>query len=256
MKPNKRPIKCSTPLLTLGALLPFFYLLLLSISHDWFFPDLLPRRLHFELWLKLIQGKMKLGSSFLLSTFISSLVAALATCFGFLTGKYLHHRSNSLFFLAYAPYVLSPVIMGVCLIHLYLKLGLMGNIKGVILAQLSFAFAYSLILFRSFWNANILAMEELVYTLGGNVWQAYRTVLIPMAKPLLLLCYFQTFLLSWFQYGLTLLIGAGKVQTLPLKVYDYIFEANVYYAALASCLLVLPPIFLLWANKKYLLKRI
>jgi len=53
---------------------------------------------------------------------------------------------------------------------------------------------------------------------------------------MLLLCFFQTFLLSWFQYGLTMLVGGGQVKTLPLKVYDFVWEANVFYAALASCL--------------------
>ncbi len=68
---------------------------------------------------------------------------------------------------------------------------------------------------------------------------------------MLLICFFQTFLISWFQYGLTLLIGAGKVQTLPIKVYDYVNEANIFYAAMASCLLILPPAALLWVNKRF-----
>ena len=59
-----------------------------------------------------------------------------------------------------------------------------------------------------------------------------------------MVCFFQTFLISWFQYGLTLLVGSGKVETLPLKVYDYVSEANLGYAAVAGCLLVLPPVLL------------
>ncbi len=98
-------------------------------------------------------------------------------------------------------------------------------------------------------------MEQLVQTLGGNRWQSYRRVLLPMAQGLLLVCFFQTFLISWFEYGLTTLIGVGKVQTLTLKVFQYINEANFYNAALSSSLLVLPPIILLYFNKKYLFKK-
>jgi len=48
----------------------------------------------------------------------------------------------------------------------------------------------------------------------------------------------------------------GQVKTLTLKVYDYVGEANVFYAALASCLLIFPPALLLWANKRFLFKAV
>lgn len=95
------------------------------------------------------------------------------------------------------------------------------------------------------------SMEQLVATLGGNTWQTYIKVLLPVAKGALLVCFFQTFLISWFEYGLTTIIGVGKVQTLTVKVFQYISEANIFYAALASCLLVAPPIVLLWINKRF-----
>ena len=76
----------------------------------------------------------------------------------------------------------------------------------------------------------------------------------PAALPLLRVCFFQTFLISWAQYGLTLMIGAGKVRTLPLRVYDYLLEADPAYAALASLFLILPPCALLWLERRVLLK--
>lgn len=68
------------------------------------------------------------------------------------------------------------------------------------------------------------------------------------------MCFFQAFLISWFEYGLTTLIGIGKVQTLTVKVFQYIGEANIFHAALASLLLALPPAGLLWVNKQVLFK--
>jgi putative spermidine/putrescine transport system permease protein len=77
-------------------------------------------------------------------------------------------------------------------------------------------------------------------------------VLLPLSREVLQLGFLQTFLLSWFQYGLTLLIGAGKVQTLTLRVYSLVGEANPAYAAVASCLLVAPPAVLLLLNRRLL----
>jgi putative spermidine/putrescine transport system permease protein len=48
----------------------------------------------------------------------------------------------------------------------------------------------------------------------------------------------------------------GRVQPLPVKVYGYIGEANPFLAALSSCLLVFPPLVLLWANKRILYREV
>ena len=175
-----------------------------------------------------------------------------------MTGKYIayHKNKKALLFLAYIPYVMSPVILGTCLMYLYIKGNLTGNVAGVVLSQIMFAYGYSIVFFSAFWNTRIRALEELVYTLGGTVFQAYRRVLLPISRNALVISFFQTFLISWFQYGLTILIGSGKVQTLPVKVYEYIGEANMFYAAMASCLLILPPAFLLWINKRFVFKTI
>ena len=235
------------------CLFPFLYLFILSLVKDWSFPSLLPSAFTLDTWLSLVQGSAGLGTSFLLSCFISIVVALLSTVAGFITGKYIaYHRYRAGFlFLAYVPFIMSPVILGTCLMYLYIKAELVGSVLGVIIAQTMFAYGFSIVFFSAFWNKEIKGLEDLAYTLGGSTWQAYRKVLLPISVGMLLICFFQTFLISWFQYGLTILIGSGKVQTLPLKVYDFINEANIYYAALASCLLVIPPAILLWVNKRF-----
>ena len=99
-------------------------------------------------------------------------------------------------------------------------------------------------------------LEALSYTLGGSRWQTFRKVLLPLSKNAMLLCFFQVFLISWFEYGLTNLIGVGKIKTLTVSVFNFINEANIFYAALACCLLVFPPMILLYINKRFIfLKR-
>jgi len=237
---------------------PFFYLIGLSLVTSWPYPSILPESYSFDLWARMLTGSGALISSFFLSLVISLIVAATSTSAGFMTGKYIayHKHKSLLLFLAYVPYIMSPVILGTCLMYLYIKGNLTGSTAGVILAQTMFAYGFSIVFFSAFWNHRIRALEDLVYTLGGSVAHAYKTVLLPISKNALLICFFQTFLISWFQYGLTLLIGSGKVQTLPIKVYEYVGEANIYYAALASCLLVIPPALLLWANKRFVFKTV
>ncbi|MEO0473865.1 MAG: hypothetical protein AAF206_29925, partial [Bacteroidota bacterium] len=198
-------------------------------------------------------GQSDLGKSLGLSLLISLTVASIATISGFFTSKWIAqstNRSNWLL-IAYFPYVLSPVIYAACVYYYFIVLGLSGNVWGVMLGQTMIAFPFAVILFGEYWNARLQSMEHLVYTLGGNARQALWQILIPLSKGMLLVCFFQTFLISWFEYGLTTLLGVGKVQTLTVRVFVYINEANPFLAAMAGVLLCVPPLILLWINKRF-----
>ncbi|MGD8428325.1 MAG: ABC transporter permease subunit, partial [Balneolaceae bacterium] len=233
------------------------YLLLLSVAGRWIFPSVFPDFLTLRRWDSLLSETNDLFGSLILSLIIALLVATISTFLGFFSSRHIaYHKSrSSLMRLSYFPFVLSPVIYAAVLYNYFIRLGLSGNILGVILGQLLIAYPYAVILFNGFWNNRMQDIEKLVQTLGGNRWQTYKRVLLPMAQGFLLVCFFQTFLISWFEYGLTTIIGVGKVQTLTLKVFQYINAANFYNAALCSSLLVIPPIILLYINKRYLFQR-
>lgn len=239
-------------------IIPFLVLLALSLGRNWLYPSVLPAVWTLENWRVLIAGNNDLSNSLVLSLTISLSMAAIVTLASFITSKHIAFSRwrEQWLLLAYAPYVFAPVILGACLQFFFLKFGLSGNIYGVLLAQLFITYPFGIILFSGFWNQQMRAMEQLVATLGGNTLQTYIKVLLPIAKGALLICFFQTFLISWFEYGLTVIIGVGKVQTLTVKVFQYVNEANIFYAALASCLLVVPPIILLWLNRKFIFTKV
>jgi putative spermidine/putrescine transport system permease protein len=234
------------------CLFPFAFIVMLSAGWSWSFPNVLPLRWTMAPWRAVFHGREAIGSTFLLSCALSAVVALIATAGSFLAARFIayHRHRRTLLILAYIPYVMSPVVLAVCLLYLYIRAGIDGTAAGVILAQTILAFSFGTIFFADFWNDEKLALEGLVATLGGTTPPLYRRVLLPLSRGPLLLCFFESFLISWFQYGTTLLIGEGRVQTLSLRVFAYVSEANPAYAALASCLLVIPPVLLLWVNKR------
>jgi putative spermidine/putrescine transport system permease protein len=256
-------MKTSLKSLILGGVVvlttfPFVYLVLLSLASEWRFPALLPGYFGLRNWETVLGSDSSLLESFFLSLLISLSVATSATLMAFFISRTVsfHPNKQRLTLLTYFPYILSPVVFASCLSFFFLKVGLFGTPAGVILAQFMVAFPYALIFFSSFWNERIRNYEDLVATLGGNRWQTFVKVLLPMAKGLILVCFFQTFLISWFEYGLTSIIGVGKVQTLTIKVFLFIKEANFYYGALSSCLLIFPPVGLLYLNKRYVFNKL
>ncbi len=240
-------------LLALVFYTPFAYILLLSLATNWRYPLLLPEAWSTETWQYIFKTDTSVGLSFILSIGLSSIVAFLATVFGFFTGKTIStHRFKNVFLtVTYFPYAFSPVVYAFCMNFLFIKLNLVGTPEGVILAQFIITFPFAMILFANHWSRELISLENVVLTLGGSPQQAFWRVVLPLSKNILLICFFQTFMISWFEYGLTSVIGLGKIQTLTIKTYQFIGESNIYFAALASCLLVFPPLVLLWLNRRF-----
>jgi putative spermidine/putrescine transport system permease protein len=243
-------------LLAAGALLPLLYLAVLTIADGWQAPRLLPEGVRFDRLSNVLSDSTGLLRSLLLSLLIGVLVAAASTALGFVTSRQLSYARHLRLWLllAYLPFAISPVVLATCLLFVFIKVHLSGTLLGVILAQVMLAYGFATILLLGLWNAHKQGLEQVARTLGASPRQVWLRVLIPASLPLLRVCFFQTFLISWAQYGLTLLIGNGKVRTLPLRVFEYALEADPAYAAVAGLLLIVPPLALLWIERRFVFK--
>jgi putative spermidine/putrescine transport system permease protein len=232
--------------------LPFLYLPLLSFATGWRFPALWPEGFSAENWGSALASGAGVGATLLRSVCLSGAVAAVVTVGGFLLGKTLaaHPHRARWQAMAYLPYAFSPVIYAYCLQFFFLKSNLSGSFTGVWVAQILLLLPFGVLFFSNYWDARLQNMEQLVRTLGGRARDVWQRVLIPVSKTALLTVFFQSFLLSWFDYGLTSVIGLGQVKTLSVQVWQYIGEANPFFAAIGSCLLVFPPVVLLMINKR------
>jgi len=239
--------------LLLLFMLPFGYLPLLSLATSWRFPALWPDGLTRTHWTDLSSSGGNWATSAATSLLLATGVGLASTLAGFLTARQLatHPRRRLWLILAYFPYAFSPVIYAHCLKFFFNVSDLSGTIPGVLLAQFILTYPFAILLFFNHFDHTLRAMESLTYTLGGSARAAFWRVLVPISRPVLLICFFQTFLISWFEYGLTAVIGLGQVRTLTIAVYQYIGEANAFVAALASCLVILPPLLLLWLNQRF-----
>jgi putative spermidine/putrescine transport system permease protein len=233
--------------------LPFGYLLVLSLASEWRFPDLLPASWTANHWTTIGSTGGNWIESALTSLLLAIAVACMATTAGFFTAQHLagHSWRRLWLILAYLPYTFSPVIYAHCIRFYFNVAGLSGTFSGVLLAQFMLTYPFAILLFFNHFDPSIRAMEALTYTLGGSRRAAFWRVLVPVSRTVLLICFFQVFLISWFEYGLTSVIGQGQVRTLTIAIYQYIGEANQYVAALASCLVCLPPLLLLWLNQRF-----
>lgn len=243
------------PLLLLVAvalLLPLAMLLYLSVLRQWAFPQLADVPWTGQQWATAWSAGGLVGSLGL-SLLLSGGLAVVATALGFVVSRQVmaHTRARLLLSLAYYPYLIAPVILGVMLQYYFIRLGISGTLTGVALAQFLFVFPYAVLFFAAFWTPRIRDMEGQALTLGASSRQVLRQVLLPAARPWMAICLFQCFLLSWFEYGMTQYVGIGKVGTLTVRTMQYIKEANPHLAAVAACMMLLPLLLFPLLNRQF-----
>ncbi len=239
-------------LLWIIGLLPVLFLLMLSLSEVWRFPDVVAKNFNINVFIAIVDNNTNLLATIGISLFISTVVSVFSVALGFYFSKTIayHEKKRLWSFLAYLPFVLSPVIYAACLNYFFVVAGLGGTVFGVMLAQFIIIFPFNIILFLSHWNIRMQSYAELVSTMGGSTRQTFWKVLVPVSIPVLFVALFQSFLISWFEFGLTYFIGTAQIQTLTIKVYQSIGEANIHLAAYSSLLLMIPPLILLFLNRR------
>jgi putative spermidine/putrescine transport system permease protein len=240
----------------LGAMLvlPLLLLLVLSLARVWRYPTLWPDSWQFDQWRLLFAHGSVLLNAALRSLLLALAVALVATGAGFVTSRVLARSACSAPWLALAllPAAIPPVIYALSLGQVYAALGLSGSYAGVLLAQMPFAYAYAVLLCRGYWTHDTLALGALAHALGARPAQIAWRVHGPLARGLLAVCLFQTALISWFDFALVRFIGAGQVETLALRVFDYLGAGDLRQASAAALLLLAPPCTALLVNPRLL----
>lgn len=237
--------------------LPVGLLVILSIGSDWAWPGVLPGKWTLDHWDSLNRGDRGMSSGLILSLILAVTTSILATTTGFLSARWIayHRRRSTWLMAAYSPYVISPILYAIWLHIFFVRADLAGTLGGVMTGQFLLAYPYAVIFFQGFWGTRTFDFEQLGSTLGCRFHQQVLYILLPMAKDMIAICLFQCFLISWFEFGLTSLIGVGKIKTLPILVYTFVQEANLHLAAVASLLLVMPVILISVANRHWILKK-
>lgn len=226
-----------------ALLAPYLLLIALSLGSGWTFPHLLPDRMDLGPVRRLMSDRDGMLHAIGTSLAMSIAVGMISTAGGLLIGRSIQRsRSPLLQFLMYVPFVVSPVVIGVCLYDLLVRLGLSGSLLGVVLSQSIVATSFAAVFFSEMWSESLNRRELLVRQLGGGAVDIWRHAVLPQLSNLLLICFVQAALYSWVDFGLVSILGSGQVPTVTTRVFAYIREASVNQAALSSLVLLAPPL--------------
>jgi putative spermidine/putrescine transport system permease protein len=240
--------------LALCLLLPLVPLAVWSVAQGWRFPDLLPQSLSGRAWAYVLSP----ASGVLAAVWTSLVVAGAATLIGLAVGLpagralglHSFRGKRLVICLLIAPALIPAIAVAPGLHGVFLRLGLTGSLGGVILAHLIPVIPYVTLILAAAFARFDTAQEDQARSLGARPWQVFRHVTFPALRPGLLTAALFAFLVSWAQYLLTLVIGAGRVQTLPLVLYSFAASGRNDLAGAIALLSALPGVVVLAATAR------
>ena len=255
-----RPVRIAAFIgILLGVLLPLVPLLFWSVSHGWWFPDLFPRELSTRAWSYVISPSSDVGEAFGNSMLISLLVCVLCILLGVPAGRalglYRFRAKRLVEFIILAPLIVPPlaVVMG---IHVFfIRSGLVDTLIGVVVSHLIPSLPYMIVVMKGVFTNYDPAYEQQARSLGAGKYQTLYRVTLPMIYPGILTGGLFVILISWSQYILTLLIGGGRVVTLPIMLFSFVGAGDNAMTGALSVLFLLPAGIILLLTSKFLTGR-
>ncbi|MFD2024629.1 ABC transporter permease [Promicromonospora aerolata] len=226
-------------------LVPFLPVLLWAFADRWPYPELAPTVWGMGGWLTATaQGAgPALGRSLLLGLTVS----AIATPLGAMAGRALARGQVPCGRLVTAillvPVAVPPFAVTMGLTTVALRLGVPGAVALVAVLVVA-AVPYTTYIMRAAYAGYDEGFEETARTLGAGRRHVLLRVHLPLVAPALAAAAFLAFLVGWSDYVVTLLIGAGRIVSLPL-ILGASASGNDPTIAVLALLAAIPPVLLL-----------
>ena len=255
MKPVSRNITSAVVIAT--VLLPFAVLAVWSFSTRWFYPQLWPEQWGLRAWHYIFgTAGAQIVAGLIQSMLVALATAALSLVIGVPAGRalglYEFKAKDTISVLLMLPVIVPPLCVAMGLHLWFIKLGLAETFIGVVLVHLTFCLPYSVFVMWGVFSNYNPEFENQARSLGANVRQTITKVMLPLTLPGIMVAGLFSFLLSWSQYLSTLIIGGGKITTLPILLFALMGSGDRPVAAAVSMVFVAPAFVALLFSARYL----
>lgn len=150
---------------------------------------------------------------------------------------------------------MAPGIALVLPLYMFFQtIGLLGTVWAVMISHTTFNLALVIYLMRNFFDDIPRALDEAALTDGATEWQVFWRVVLPLARPGIVVTAVLCFLFSWNEFLFALMIGGTNAQTLPAGFPGLVTPLGTYWGQLAAVSVVvsLPVLLLVWFVQKHL----
>jgi putative spermidine/putrescine transport system permease protein len=144
-----------------------------------------------------------------------------------------------LFNLFTAPLLLPTIVLGLAILIVFASFGLLATMRGLVFAHLVVTLPYALRILAVSLNTQDQTCEEAARTLGAKPLTVFFRVTVPMLMPGIVAAAALCFLVSFDEVVITLFLTGPRISTLPVELYNYVYNQADPLVAAASVLMIL-----------------
>ena len=245
----------------LAVFIIFFYgpllnMVMLAFADKYEVPHVLPEQLGFKWW-GYIFGQKSLVTS-MIQSFIIAIVTTLVSMVFCIPAAYsiarFKYKGRKLFMLSFLLTNAFPKLgIYTSVAVLFYKYGLMGTYPGVVIIHMINSMMFMVWLPASAFRSVHKQQEEAARDVGAGPIRTFFKVTLPMAMPGISVATLYTFLGSMEEAQGTMLVGMGRIQTMPVAMYGIILDSSaIQIGAVFAILLILPSIVMIFLMRRYI----
>ncbi|WP_406350354.1 carbohydrate ABC transporter permease [Streptomyces sp. NBC_00658] len=246
-------------LLTAVMLFPVYWMLNVSFTRDQDMrkspPDLIPVHGTLEGYRAVLDQQLPyLGTSLVIGLGTVVLTVALAAPAGYALAKLRPRGGGVLSFLFLVAQMIPGIIMAMGFYAIYLSLGLLQSVPGLIVADSTLAVPFAVLIFTAFMSGIPGELLQAAKTDGAGPVRTFWSIVLPMSRNAIVTVSLFAFLWSWsdFVFASTLASG-GAHEPITLGIYHYIGNNNQEWNAIMATAVVasLPAAVILVLAQRY-----
>ena len=236
-------------------IMPLVVLGLFALSIQWFYPQPFPVNWTTQAFSRLLNDSRTIKAIFD-SIFLALVVSFFSLVIAYPAARVIGLRSfpgkQWIWLIIFLPTVIPPLAIGMGLSILALQTGLAGSYIGIILAHIIPTLPYTVLTLAGVFSRYDENFEYQALALGAGPARTFFTVTLRLLAPGLAVAGLFAFLISWSQYLLTLLVGGGRILTLPILLFSTVSGGNPTTISALSLLFLAPPVFVIAGTARFL----
>jgi putative spermidine/putrescine transport system permease protein len=242
-------------LLIVWLVLPLVPLAIWSFARGWFFPQLLPKQWSLNAWAFVLSDASGVLDSLWLTVLIATAATVISILVGVPAGRALGLHSFrgkhwvELFIMA--PIIVPGIAVVLGIHSVFIGLGLTNTITGVVLVHLIPTLPYMILVMAGIFANFDTTIEDQARSLGASALQTFWFVTLPAILPGIVVGGLFAFLVSWSQYILTLMIGGGRIITLPLLLFNFASAGRNDITGAIAMIYILPGLVILMFTARH-----
>ncbi len=236
---SRRWVKTTIGVLLTGVMLfPVYWMINVSFTRDQDMrkspPDLFPVHGTLAGYRTVIDEQLPyLGTSLVIGLGAVVLTVALSAPAGYALAKLRPRGGGVLSFVLLAAQMIPGIIMAMGFYAIYLQLGLLQSVPGLIVADSTLAVPFAVLIFTAFMTGIPGELLQAARTDGAGPLRTFWSIVLPISRNAVVTVSLFAFLWSWsdFVFASTLVNG-GAHEPITLGIYHYIGNNNQEWNAI------------------------